>query len=82
MYAIEPGCLGASATIDKANFARKQVHSSTRVSAIQFDKKLEVKQTLTGELLSGLPQARTANSSCTSSLSSRARISRSSGPGR
>lgn len=57
VYAIEPGCLSASAAIDKANFARKQVHSSTRVSAIQFDKKLEVKQTLTGELLSGLPQA-------------------------
>ena len=57
VYAIEPGCLSASAAIDKANFARKQVHSNTRVSAIQFDKKLEVKQTLTGELLSGLPQA-------------------------
>ena len=57
VYAIESGCLSASAAIDKANFARKQVHSSTRVSAIQFDKKLEVKQTLTGELLSGLPQA-------------------------
>lgn len=57
VYAIEPGCLSASAAIDKANFARKQVRSSTRVSAVQFDKKLEVKQTLTGELLSGLPQA-------------------------
>ena len=57
VYAIEPGCLSASAAIDKANFARKQVHSNTRVSAVQFDKKLEVKQTLTGELLSGLPQA-------------------------
>ena len=57
VYAIEPGCLSASAAIDKANFARKQVHSHTRVSAVQFDKKLEVKQTLTGELLSGLPQA-------------------------
>ena len=57
VYAIEPGCLSASSAIDKANFARKQVHSNTRVSAIQFDKKLEVKQTLTGELLSGLPQA-------------------------
>lgn len=57
VYAIEPGCLSASAAIDKANFARKQVRSNTRVSAIQFDKKLEVKQTLTGELLSGLPQA-------------------------
>ena len=57
VYAIEPGCLSASAAIDKANFARKQVHSNTRVSAVQFDKKLEVKQTLTGELLSGLPKA-------------------------
>lgn len=57
VYAIEPGCLSASAAIDKANFARKQVHSNTRESAVQFDKKLEVKQTLTGELLSGLPQA-------------------------
>lgn len=57
VYAIEPGCLSASAAIDKANFARKQVHSNTRVSAVQFDKKLEVRQTLTGELLSGLPQA-------------------------
>ena len=57
VYAIEPGCLSASAAIDKANFARKQVHSNTRVSAVQFDKKLEVKQTLTGELLSGLSQA-------------------------
>ena len=57
VYAIEPGCLSASAAIDEANFARKQVHSNTRVSAVQFDKKLEVKQTLTGELLSGLPQA-------------------------
>lgn len=57
VYAIEPGCLSASAAIDKANFARKQVRSNTRVSAVQFDKKLEVKQTLTGELLSGLPQA-------------------------
>lgn len=43
VYAIEPGCLSASAAIDKANFARKQVHSNTRVSAVQFDKKLEVK---------------------------------------
>ena len=33
------------------------MRSNTRVSAVQFDKKLEVKQTLTGELLSGLPQA-------------------------
>lgn len=33
------------------------MHSNTRVSAVQFDKKLEVKQTLTGELLSRLPQA-------------------------
>ena len=38
-------------------YKRQQVHSNTRVSAVQFDKKLEVKQTLTGELLSGLPQA-------------------------
>ena len=83
VYAIEPGCLSASAAIDKANFARKQVHSNTRVSAVQFDKKLEVKQTLTGELLSGLPQRlKTANSSCTSSPSSRPKISRSSEPRR
>ena len=27
------------------------------MSAVQFDKNMEVKQTLTGELLSGLPQA-------------------------
>lgn len=77
VYAIEPGCLSASAAIDKANFARKQVHSNTRVSAIQFDKKLEVKQTLTGELLSRWPQAlENGDSSCTSSPSSRPRISR------
>lgn len=83
VYAIEPGCLSASAAIDKANFARKQVRSNTRVSAVQFDKKLEVKQTLTGELLSGLPQRlKTANSNCTSSPSSRPKISRSSEPRR
>lgn len=57
VYAIEPGCLSASAAVDKANFARKQVRSDTRVPAIQFDKKLEAKQTLTGELVNGLSQA-------------------------
>lgn len=85
VYAIEPGCLSASAAIDKANFARKQVHSNTRVSAVQFDKKLEVKQTLTGELLSGLPQALENDEFklyCTSSPSSRPRISLSLDPRR
>ena len=57
VYEIEPGCTSASAAIDKANFARKQVRSDTRTPAILYDKQLETKQALTGELLNGLTQA-------------------------
>ena len=58
VYAIEPDCPSASAAIDKANFARKQVRSSdNRAPAILYDKTLETKQALTGELLNGLSQA-------------------------
>ena len=57
IYAIEPGCDSVSAAIDKANFARKQIRSNAQVPAVQYDKHLEIRQTLTGELLNGLTQS-------------------------
>ena len=57
VYIIEPSCLSASAAIDKANFARKQVQGDVPSPAVQYNKPLETTQTLTGELLNGLNRA-------------------------
>ena len=57
IYEIEPDCVSASAAIDKANFARKQLRPDDRGSVLRYDRKMGEQQTLTNELTNGLNRA-------------------------
>ena len=57
IYKIEPDCLSASAAIDKANFARKQLRPDSRRSVLRYDRKMGERQTLANELTNGLNRA-------------------------
>lgn len=57
IYEIEPDCLSASAAIDKANFARKQLRPDSRVSVLRYDRQMGERQTLANELTNGLNRA-------------------------
>lgn len=57
IYEIEPDCLSASAAIDKANFARKQLRPDSRRSVLRYDRQMGERQALTNELTNGLNRA-------------------------
>ena len=57
IYEIEPDCLSASAAIDKANFARKQLRPDSRQSVLRYDRQMGERQTLANELTNGLNRA-------------------------
>ena len=57
IYRIAPDCLSASAAIDAANFARKQIRRDAAISVKLYDEGLQKKQMLENELISGMGSA-------------------------
>lgn len=56
-YLIDADCSSASAAIDAANYARRQVRTGAAVSACAYSKKLEEKQLIETEIINGITDA-------------------------
>ena len=57
IYVIEEDCGSASAAIDAANYARKQVLGSSSISVRVYDETLRRKQQLENEIINGIDEA-------------------------
>lgn len=57
IYRVGAGCASASAAIDAANYARKQVDNSTGVSVRVYDEALGRRQRMENEILNGFDSA-------------------------
>lgn len=57
IYCIEPDCPGASAAIDAANLARRQVSAQSELSACLYSKKFERAHLLEDDIITRLPEA-------------------------
>lgn len=57
IYRIPKECESASAAIDAANFARKQIKKHMNESVLLYDKEMESRQTLENEIVYGMEKA-------------------------
>lgn len=57
IYFVTADCISASAAIDAANFARKQVRSDASIAVRVYDEKLQQQQILENELIAGMSSA-------------------------
>ena len=57
IYPIPKGCAGASAAIDAANYARKQIKSGSACPVVVYDERLREKQQLDNEIINGMDGA-------------------------
>lgn len=57
IYFIEPDCHSASAAIDAANYARKQIPYGSEISARVYDHDLDRKLSLENEIVNGMADA-------------------------
>ncbi|MCD8075586.1 MAG: EAL domain-containing protein [Lachnospiraceae bacterium] len=57
IYFVEPDCSSASATIDAANSARRQISSMSGVSACLYDRQLNLEQTQETEIINNMSVA-------------------------
>ncbi|MDO5344182.1 MAG: diguanylate cyclase [Lachnospiraceae bacterium] len=57
IYFVDADCMSASAAIDAANFARKQIRRDAAVPVKLYDAKLQQKQKLENELITGMGSA-------------------------
>lgn len=57
IYRIPSDCISASAAIDSANYARRQIKRTMSETALLYDKEMEKRQTLDNEIVYGMEKA-------------------------